>query len=940
MYTVLILVLLALAALLIYSGVKKRITVRMVTGCLLLVFTYFFFWFMGFYGEILWFQSLGYDHRFLKEIFSKIEFAFAGAVLGWLFTFILTLNIPGKKKWGRFTIRAGGTIIGGLFGLSNWEIILKFFNRITTQIQDPVLGKSTSFYLFSLPFYDMMYNFLLIITLWTFIFSLALIYTTFREGQLQVEQPETDSSSTAGLFKSLFISMGILIIILAAGKYLQRFHLLYSNWGTVNGPGWTDVHIRLPAYIITVVITAALGIVILFKPLRRSILLSGKKRSSGNYSPSRFIVTGAVILIGTWFVILSIIPGLLQWLRVEPNEITLEKPYIEHNIEFTRRAFNLHKVEEKQFPASAEFTRSLIQRNQDLFSNVRLWDYRALDAVYKQFQEIRLYYEFEDVDIDRYHINDTYRQMMVSAREMDITNLPEKSKTFVNKRFKYTHGNGITLTNVSEFTPQGLPNLLVKDIPPKSTYPQLNVEVPQIYYGELTREHVVVNTKEKEFDYPSGDENVFIRYSGKGGVEISSLWRKFLFGWKFGGTRLFLTGYPTEESRIQFHRQIQERVQILAPFLKFDDDPYIVLSEGKLYWIIDAYTTTKKYPYSEPYSWRYFEGQHIPSEPTELNESLEGINYIRNSVKVVVDAFQGSVDFYIYEPNDPLIQVWDRIFPDLFKSREEMPAHLVQHVRYPLDKLLIQGLMYAKYHMTDPTVFYNQEDLWVRATEKYYNQIQPVEPYYVMWELPESDEAEFVLILPFTPKNRQVLIGWIAGMCDGENYGRFLAYQFPKEKRILGPQQVETKIDQDRFLSGQLTLWDQRGSNVLRGNVLAIPIEKTLIYVEPIYLQAETAAYPELRLVAVMHNDQLSYAETFSEALEGLFGEKAAAAKAGISPAEKTMSVNQWIQQAYEAYNTYLQALGNKEYQRAADAMKKLQEALEQLSQQTSTESQ
>jgi uncharacterized membrane protein (UPF0182 family) len=557
--------------------------------------------------------------------------------------------------------------------------------------------------------------------------------------------------------------------------------------------------------------------------------------------------------------------------------------------------------------------------------------------VYKQFQEIRLYYEFVDVDIDRYMISGNYRQVMASARELWLPNLPQQSQTFVNQRFKYTHGNGITLTAVSEFTPEGLPNLLIKDIPPRSDYPELQVTRPQIYYGELTYEHAIVNSEEEEFDYPSGEENVYIHYPGKGGVQLSSLWRKFIYGWKFDGTRLFVSDYPTRESRIMFHRQIAERVRTLAPFIGFDEDPYIVLADGRLHWIIDAYTTSEYYPYSEPFISseviQYREGNLTRSLRLEVSDYLSGINYIRNSVKVVVDAFEGTVDFYVFEPEDPMIQVWSRIFPDLFRPMEDMPAELLKHVRYPEDLMLTQGLVYSKYHMSDPTVFYNQEDLWIRATEKYYDRVTPVSPYYIMWQLPGSTDPEFVMILPFTPKNRQVMIGWIAGMCDGDNYGRLLAYKFPKETRVLGPQQVETKIDQDRFLSGQLTLWDQRGSKVIRGNVLAIPIEETLLYVEPIYLQAETAAYPELRLVAVMHGDNLSYAETFQDALRGLFEgvDLAAPEREWEAPAGET-SLNNLIKQANDAFEDYLSYQSQKRFGDAARALETLQRALEQLS--------
>jgi hypothetical protein len=446
----------------------------------------------------------------------------------------------------------------------------------------------------------------------------------------------------------------------------------------------------------------------------------------------------------------------------------------------------------------------------------------------------------------------------------------------------------------------------------------------------------VVNSATEEFDYPSGDENQYVHYQGTGGVPISSVWRKFLFGWKFDGTRFFFSSYPRPESRIMFHRQIRERVQQLAPFLEFDADPYVVLAQGRLQWIIDGYTTSQRYPYSEPFTstqdTEYRDGSLSRAMRRTVGRGLGSINYIRNSVKAVVDAYSGDVSLYVYETDDPLIQVYQGIFPELFREREEMPEALRSHVRYPEGMLLAQGLVYAKYHMEDPTVFYNQEDLWVRATEKYYGGVQPVEPYYIMWKHPEAQEAEFTLILPFTPKNRQVLIGWIAGLCDGENYGEFLAYRFPKERRILGPQQVETKIDQDSFLSGQLTLWDQRGSNVIRGNVLAIPVGETLVYVEPIYLQSETSAYPELRLVAVMHNDNLSYAETFDEALRGLFQPGAVQpAQALAAPGGEAAPLGRLIDDAQAAFQDYLSHLGEGRFQDAAGALERLSQLLERL---------
>jgi uncharacterized membrane protein (UPF0182 family) len=472
------------------------------------------------------------------------------------------------------------------------------------------------------------------------------------------------------------------------------------------------------------------------------------------------LTTAWLAIAALWFLGLVALPNLVQFLVVEPNEITFEKPYIAHNIAFTRRGFRLHAVEDRQFPAAEQLTRSMVAESEHLLSEARLWDVRALDSVYRQFQEIRLYYAFHDVDIDRYALGDRYRQVMVSARELEQRNLPEQSQTFVNQRFKYTHGYGLTLATVRDFTPDGLPNLLVKDIPPRAELAELQVERPQIYYGELTGDPAVVRSREPEFDHPSGDKNVTSVYSGSGGVRLENLWRKFVFGWKFDGTRFFFSTYMTPETRILFHRQVRDRVATLAPFLEIDEDPYVVLVDGRLYWIVDAYTTSGYYPYSEPYSGR----EEIAAGGA--SGRLRGANYARNAVKVVVDAFDGTTALYVFDPEDPLIRVWRRAFPGLFREAAEMPPGLRAHVRYPHAFLLAQGLVYAKYHMADPEVFYNQEDLWVRATEKYYARVQPVEPYYVMWQLPGSQSAEFVLILPFTPKNRQVLIGWIAGLSD------------------------------------------------------------------------------------------------------------------------------------------------------------------------------
>jgi len=937
MFTFLFLVLIGLGAYVLIKGFAAERKSQVAGGAVILLASVLLFWFLDFWGERLWFDAVGYDQRFWTLFLSKIAIVGSTAVVAAGIVTGLLLPLPRSRKLVRYAAISLSAVIGGLWGFGNWSTILKFWHRVNTGLADPLLGQDTGFYLFALPFWDKVYSVLLILSVIGLVASALARYRLVQRDENDYQIQLASDGNERRISRSLYINGGILLLLAAAGKYLDRFHLLYSDLGAVSGPGWTDVNIILPTYLVMIVLTALLGIA-LFIPAGRNILqrLTALLRINQDGSPIYTVGIAGLLVLIFWFIGLSLIPGAFQSFRVQPNEISYEEPYINNSIEFTRHGFNLHKVEDRQFPVSDTFTRQMKESNESIFSNIRLWDWRALDAVLKQFQEIRLYYEFNDVDVDRYSYGGKYRQVMVSAREMVPSNLPAGSQSFVNEVFIYTHGYGVAMNTVTEFSEEGLPNFLIKDIPPQAQYEDLAVTRPQIYYGELTDNYVITNSIEKEFDYPRGDENEYIKYPGSGGVQLTNFWRKLVYSYKMDDVKLLLSSYPTSESRLMFRRQIEERVRSLAPFLEFDADPYVVKAEGQLYWMIDGYTTSSYFPYSEPFSARetieYKMGEQQRQLRIQHNPAFAGINYMRNSVKAVINAFDGTVDFYIFDEEDPIIQVWDKIFPGLLKKRAEMPESLLSHIRYPADFLLTQGLIYAKYHMNDPAVFYNQEDLWIRATEKYYGEVQPVEPYYIMWQRPENTHAEFSLILPFTPKNRQVAIGWIAGLCDPGNYGRFLAYNFPKEKRVLGPQQVETKIDQNSFLSGQLSLWDQRGSSVIRGNVLAIPVENTLIYVEPIYLQSETAAYPELRLVCVMHNDQLSYAETFEEALEGLFGEKVtppATATAGVD-----QTTTQLIRQANEAFTNYLQATGQGSFQEASAALEQLRQSLDQLSEQ------
>ncbi len=943
MYYAIIVLLVAIAALLLFSGLSKKRKGLTGTGIGLFILTVLFFNFLTFWSDFLWFANLDYSQRFWTILLSKLGFGLIGLLIGASIILLLSLTLPFRFKIPRIWPILIGGLIGGMWGASNWELLLKFFHAVPAEINDPIIGKNVSFYMFTLPLLNELYYLLFMLLFVGLITAFSAIFLKIQNSQnIDFQIPITDLKTKNKLYNALYLMVGLFLILLAFGKWLNRYNLLLSERGAVTGAGWTDVYIQLPAYYLVAIVTALVGIAIIIPPLRKILqnTLAGKTSQ-----PELYFLRPAGIGLGVlWLLGLALVPSFFQWTRVEPNEITFEKPFIKNNIEFTRFGYDIKDMKQKQFPIQDTFSQKTVDENQSIFDNIRLWDWRALDEVYNQFQEIRLYYEFNDIDIDRYKIGGQKRQVMVSAREMQTNNLPEKSQTFVNKRFKYTHGYGITMTDVSEFTEESLPNMLVKDIPPKWKYPNLKVDQPELYYGENNPQHVIVNSKEKEFDYPKGEENAYTKYKGKGGVKLENFWRRFLYGWKFDGTNLLLSGYPTNESRIMFKRQIRERVKKLAPFITWDHDPYVVLSEGKIYWIIDGYSTSDQLPYSKFFTAReqieYNQGDQTRVLNNTIAPQFKGSNYIRNSVKAVVNAYNGQVDLYQFDEEDPVIEVYRNIFPDLFKDKSAMPDPIKKHVRYPVDYFLAQGNIHAKYHMTNPEVFYNQEDLWTRATEKYYGKLKPVDPYYVMWQLPGSDKSQFTLMMPYTPKNRQVAIGWIAGLSDGKNYGDILSYQFPKEKRILGPQQVESKIDQDSYLSKQLSLWDQRGSNVIRGNVLAIPVGQNLFYVEPIYLQSETAAYPELRMVVIMHNDQISYAPTFDKALEGLIQNKPVKASATDTAQErpkkadktKVLNKQELIKKAKKAFDNYLKYTGEKAFNQASKALDRLEENLNKLS--------
>jgi uncharacterized membrane protein (UPF0182 family) len=578
------------------------------------------------------------------------------------------------------------------------------------------------------------------------------------------------------------------------------------------------------------------------------------------------IVAGYFIL---YFILLIILPAAVQKFWVEPSELERETPYLKNNIDFTRKAFQFDRIEEKQYPALTDLTQDDISKDQQTIDNIRLWDWRPLLQTYRQTQEIRLYYEFYDVDVGRYHLSDGYHQVMLSSREL-AAELPPKAQTWVNERLQFTHGYGLVINFVSKQVGEGFPEYLVENIPPESSY-GLKVTQPAVYYGDKMPGYRIVATKVKEFDYPKGNENVYTSYQGKGGIPLHGFWKRLLFAWTQWDINILITSYLTPDSRIQIWRQVRQRVGQVAPFLELDQDPYLVLSEGKLYWIQDAYTVSDAFPYSEPYAAAWAQ-----------------INYIRNSVKAVVDVYDGSVTFYVMDPNDPVLRVYRSAWPGVFKDLSEMSPDLKKHLRYPEDLFNIKADTYKTYHMTDVQVFYNQEDLWTFSQEKYAGTPVRLQPYYILMRLPGTKELEYLLMTPFTPQGRDNMIAWMAAKCDFPEYGHILVYQLPKDKLILGPLQIEAMIDQKPLISEQLSLWDQRGSRVIRGNLVVIPIDNSFLYVEPVYLTAEGTNIPQLKRIIVISGDKVAMEPTLEEAIAAVFGKAAPKQPTVVSaPAEK-----------------------------------------------------
>lgn len=729
-----------------------------------------------------------------------------------------------------------GTVLSSFFAFvfyMRWDAYFRFHWSETFGKVDPIFQNDIGFYLFRLPFLEAIQNSLIVLAAAVFV---ALFFFYLNTGSISFEQ-EKGFTATDKVKNHLTLNFGIWMLMLSWGYFLERYRLLMDPGGVVFGAGYTDITLKLPLLWVMCGLTLLLAVLAFAQPFFKNLkplMLSGA-------------ATAAVGIVGMVF-----LPVAVQNFVVQPNELELETPYLKHNIALTRDAYDLNKIKERQYDAGDSLTWDKLADNTSTLKNIRLWDPRLIIQTYRQLQEIRLYYQFYNVDIDRYETEEGYTQMMLSARELS-NELPEKADTWVNRHLQYTHGYGLVMSPVAQIGREGDPRLVLKDLPPVS---DLNFEVEQaaIYYGEHDPSYKLVNTEVEELDFPKGDQNVYTRYDGKGGVSIDNLFEKLLFAWEFGDLNFLLTDYIREGSKIQFWKNIKERVKRIAPFLMFEDDPYLVLIDGQLKWILDAYTTSADYPYSERYQNRF--------------------NYIRNSVKVVVDAYHGSVDFYTVDDKDPVLNVYRDIFPDMFKPFDEMPDGLKKHIRYPQNLMKIQMEIYNEYHMTTPQVFYNNEDLWTRPNEKYGGKQIMMEPYYILSKLPGTDKLQYLLISPLTPNNRDNMIAWMTAKSDIPNYGELEVFKLPKERLILGPAQIEAKIDQDTEISRQLSLWDQRGSKVIRGNLMVIPIEDSFLYVEPVFLIAEGVDIPQLQRVIMTTGAKVVMEPTLDLAIEALFGKR------------------------------------------------------------------
>jgi hypothetical protein len=874
-----------------------------------------------FYTDWLWFQEVGFTQVFttilsvrgalfaavalgvLVFLYANLTFAVRTAAPDVLWELEDQLGLPGRVVIEPIIRRFLPVVVAlislgsGLRASAHWEATLAYLNAESFGALDPLFGRDLGFFVFILPFWRLLHGWAVTLIGATLVLTFVL-YVLQRSLVLTTRGPRL----AAGARTHLLVLGALLLTLRAVGFWLDRFELVYSPRGIVFGATYTDIYASLPVLGVLAVLSAACA--------ATCVLQIGRQRM-------RPVVASLVVLGVVWVGGLGIYPALLQRFRVTPNELEAERPFIAHNIRMTRRAYGLDRIVEQEFPARDTLDAQAIERNAATIRNIRLWDYRPLLRTYAQLQEIRTYYKFVDVDNDRYTIAGEYRQLMLSPRELSYAHL--QSRIWINEHLTFTHGYGAVVGPVNRVTPEGLPEFFVKDIPPLSTGGFPAVTRPQIYYGEIGNEYVLVRTRSQELDYPSGDQNVYTAYAGRGGISVGTWPRKLAFAARFGEIKILLSNDLTADSRIMMYRTVSERVRRVAPFFRFDRDPYLVIAaDGRLVWLLDGYTTSDRYPYSDPVRSGEWTG-----------------NYIRNSVKAVVDAYHGSVSFYIADPTDPIVRVYGRSFPGLLQPLDRMPQDLRPHLRYPEDFFAIQARKYATYHMEDPQVFYNKEDLWAIPRRTIEGREREMEPYYTIMRLPGEQREEFILLTLFNPARRDNMIAWLAARSDPPHYGRLIAYNFPKQKLVFGPRQIDARIDQDPVISQQLALWNQRGSTVIRGSLLAIPIDQSLVYVQPLYLAAaEQGALPELRRVIVAYGNQIAMEPTLDQSLARIFGGGGAAAAPPPAPgpaAGPSGAVPTQAQRAWEIWTRAQDALRRGDWAAYGAEQKRLEEALRAL---------
>ncbi len=872
-----------------------------------------------FFADLFWFRETGFSHFYLKSLYLQLALGLGGTLLMAAF---LALNqwiaerfskrafviiepnarvtapfpiphVSDIKPFIHVAILSGiflASFITGGWCANQWETLLKFFNAVPFGTPDPLFGKDIGFYIFSLPFFKFLYRFCVTAG----IFGILIVIATYIVNNRIIVSESGVQVADNAKAHVLFLT-GLLLLLAAAHFQINMYDLLTVQRGLAPGAGFSGVHAALPGY----------------KALRFVALVSALLFLAAPWFTNTKVTLGAILALVAGTILVKVYTEGIQKFTVGPNEIVKETPFIKLAIQNTRAAYGLTDVQELEFNPQENLGADSIRRNDLTLKNVRLWEHRPLLTSYAQLQEIRTYYDFLDADNDRYMINGEYRQVMISARELVPESIP--SRNWINEHLTYTHGYGICLGPVNRISPEGLPEFFIKDIPPASTV-DVTVTRPEIYFGESRTNYAIVNTESKEFSYPSGDENVYTEYAGSGGVRVNSFLKRLLFALHFGELKILFTRDITRESRFLYHRSVRERLQKAAPFIHFDSDPYIVISkEGRLFWIADGFTATDAYPYSE---------------------RAAGINYIRNSVKATVDAYNGTISLYVADPKDPIIQTYMKSFPRSFKSFEEMPKDLLAHIRYPQMLMNIQARIYATYHMMDPQVFYNKEDLWKIPLRTAGGRAEQVESYFTIMKLAGiGNKEEFILMVPFTPAKKENMISWMAARCDAPNYGKLLVYNFPKQKLVYGPQQIESRIDQDAEISKQVSLWDQGGSRVLRGNVLVIPVDQSLLYIQPLYLEASGGGLPELKriivaygnLIAMEENLELSLARIFSGKISSAFKDPAAVTpRPGSDP-------RILIRQAREIFERGQKAARQGDWGGYGEEMKNLEKVLKNL---------